>query len=109
MAEAIAAFFSATVKLWTSCVTTSFRWLRRALSSAVCPDLSAAKGLAPRAMISGTILDLLVLAKVSILAVGLSSLRQMPASVYDNTSWTVCIPSVGSDWQRDNAEGLDFI
>ncbi|KAK7920068.1 hypothetical protein PG985_008090 [Apiospora marii] len=39
---------------------------------------------------------LYVMARVCILAVGFSSLRQMPASVYDNTPWTVYIPSVGS-------------
>ncbi|KAK8078269.1 hypothetical protein PG996_004439 [Apiospora saccharicola] len=39
---------------------------------------------------------LYVLARVSILAVGFSSLRRMPASVYENTPWTVYIPSVGS-------------
>ncbi|KAK8135022.1 hypothetical protein PG984_007034 [Apiospora sp. TS-2023a] len=39
---------------------------------------------------------LYVLARVSILAVGFSSLRQMPASVYDSTPWTIYIPSVGS-------------
>ncbi|KAK8093513.1 hypothetical protein PG997_000198 [Apiospora hydei] len=39
---------------------------------------------------------LYVLARLCILAVGLSSLRQMPASVYKNTPWTAYIPSVGS-------------
>ncbi|KAK7978391.1 hypothetical protein PG988_005881 [Apiospora saccharicola] len=39
---------------------------------------------------------LYVLARVSILAVGFSSLRRMPALVYENTPWTVYIPSVGS-------------
>ncbi|KAK8040053.1 hypothetical protein PG993_008464 [Apiospora rasikravindrae] len=39
---------------------------------------------------------LYVVARLCILAVGLSSLRQMPASVYLNTPWTAYIPSVGS-------------
>ncbi|KAK7949239.1 uncharacterized protein PG986_010125 [Apiospora aurea] len=39
---------------------------------------------------------LYVLARLCILAVGLSSLRQMPASVYKNTPWTAYIPHVGS-------------
>lgn len=38
---------------------------------------------------------LYMLARVAILAVGFSSLRQMPASVYDNTPWTVYIHNIG--------------
>ncbi|KAK7983496.1 preprotein translocase subunit YidC [Apiospora arundinis] len=38
---------------------------------------------------------LYILARLSLLAVGFSSLRRMPASVYVNTPWTAYIPSVG--------------
>ncbi|KAK8851126.1 hypothetical protein PGQ11_013605 [Apiospora arundinis] len=38
---------------------------------------------------------LYILARLSLLAVGFSSLRKMPASVYVNTPWTAYIPSVG--------------
>lgn len=36
------------------------------------------------------------LARLSLLAVGFSSLRQMPESVYVSTPWTVYIPTLGS-------------
>ncbi|KAK6829549.1 hypothetical protein PG987_010133 [Apiospora arundinis] len=38
---------------------------------------------------------LYILARLSLLAMGFSSLRKLPASVYVNTPWTAYIPSVG--------------